>query len=511
MNSETGRFDAVAEPVSVVSAEPVNDATTTSTLRRAAVRGGASIVTGRLVVQLLTLAVTFLVARLLRPYDYGVVATSSLFLIFSDSLATAGLGVALVQREDLSREAEKEVFTVTLALSIVLFLALITASEPLALFFRIPELGLVMRVSSLLLLLLPFRTVTRSLMQRRLQLGRSAAIMTIVSILQYGIVLGAALAGLGYWSFVLGYIISQVVETVVLLQQTRWRPGLRLPGPASWEMLKFGTQYMSSGLLWQIYGQADFAVAGRLLGAHVLGVYSFAFQSVSMPANRIAASLGQVSYTIFCRMQDHPDRMRDWYLRLIRILAAMGVPLFAGVALVASDAVAVVLGSRWMSAVLPIQLLCVPGYVFYINAPFQSLLNARGRPDLPMRINLVSALILPPLFLAFGMGWGLPGICLVWMVVYPLIIGAFYTVSRPVTGFGLRDMVRYHLPSLRASGVMALTVLLVQSLLVPVESTLLRLVVAVITGAITYLGAIWALERDTVFRDLGTFLRELRG
>jgi O-antigen/teichoic acid export membrane protein len=161
--------------------------------------------------------------------------------------------------------------------------------------------------------------------------------------------------------------------------------------------------------------------------------------------------------------------------------------------------------------VLPIQLLCVPGYVLYINSTFYALMTARGRPDLVMRYNIIYALLLPPLFLAGGLKWGLLGICLVWTIVHPIVAAVFVRLSRGVVGFGLRDLARCHVPTLKASTAMTLAVLAFQRLAVPDGPDSARLVGAIAVGAATYLGAIWLLERETVFRDVGILLRDLKG
>jgi O-antigen/teichoic acid export membrane protein len=505
--AEPGAATAAAAPAPPTDAAPDGR----PDLRRAAARGAASVVAVRLGMQLLSVAATFFVARLLRPYDYGVLTTSSLFVNLADVLATAGLGAALVQRRDLGEDAAREVFAVTLVFSAALTLIVVAAAPAVAAFFQTPELVRVLYVTAPVLLLNPFRTVGQALLERRLQLGRTAAIYGVFTTLQLCFVVGAALAGLGYWSLVLGYCLARSLETGMLMHQARWRPALRWPGPESRALLGFGARSMGSNLLWIIYSQSDFAVAGRLLGPHLLGAYSLAFQTVSIPANRLSAALGQVSYTVFCRMQEQPERMRDWYLRLVRVLAATGMPFLVGLALVAADAVEVVLGPRWRAAVLPIRLLCVPGYVLYINATFYGMITARGRPDLPMRYNAAYALLLPPLFLAGGLARGLVGICLVWTIAYPIIAATFVALSRPVVGFGLRDLARCHVPTLKASAAMALAVLAFQRFALPGGPGLARLAGAVAVGAVTYVGAIWVLERETVFRDLGTLLRDLKG
>ena len=480
-------------------------------LRRSAVRGGAAVVGSRLAVQVLTVGVTFLVARILTPYDYALITCMSVFVNLADTLAAAGLVPALVQKPSLEEADLREGFAMSLGLSLAFFGALYAAAPPLSAYFAYPEMTVVIRVCALTLLLLPFRTIPAALLERRMQLGRHAAVFSATALLQSAVTLGGALMGLGYWCLVVSFCVSRVFDTAVFAWLAGWRPRARLPGASSRGLARFGLQVTGTALLWQFYAQADYAVAAKVAGPVALGYYALAFQIVSLPTNRLVGSFGQAAYTVFCRLQDRPDQVREWYLRLVGLTGAVALPVFVGMALVAGDGVAAVLGAKWGPAVSPIRLLCPAGYALLMMGTLQPVLNALGRADLPAKYNAVYALIMPAAFFLLGRRFGLTGICAAWAVGYPLVSAALVTVSRPVLGFGVRELARTQYPAWVSAALMAAAVLGVQHALPGAGRGPVRLAAAVAAGVVVYPAAIWATARRTVVRDLGAMVRAFRG
>lgn len=482
-----------------------------SGLKTSAARGGAAVIGSRLVVQLMTVTVTLAVARILSPHDYEVVTCNAVLINLAETVALAGLGPALVQKPRLDEGDLEEGFTLSLGLSLVFCAALFAAAGPLASYFRYPELTAVLRVCALTLLLNPFRTVPMALLERQVQLGRHSAVFTASAVVQAALNLGLALAGFGYWTLVLSYCASRALDTAAFAWLAGWIPRLRLPGPSSRGLFKFGLHATGSTLLWQTYSQADFLIAARVVGPKSLGYYGLAFQIVSMPTTRLAGAFSQVAFTVFCRLQDDRERIQDWYLRLVGLMGAAALPVFAGMALTADDGVAVVLGPKWGPAVTPLRLLCVPGYALFLMCTIQPVLNAFGRADLPAKFNAVYTLVMPASFFLLGRRYGLVGICAAWAVCYPLVSAVLVALSRPVLGFGVWTLVRSQLPALASAGLMSAAVLGVRHALPGAGLAAPRLAAGVALGAVVYALALWALARRTVFRDLGASVRALRG
>jgi O-antigen/teichoic acid export membrane protein len=480
-------------------------------LRRRAVRGGAILIGTKLAVQAFTWLVTIELARILLPFDYGILTTGMVFIGLGDILADAGLGKALVRQKDLGPDGVAEAFTLSLLLSLVLYVALWVLARPAAAFLHSPEIVNFIRVTGAALFVVPFRAVPMALLERRIELGRQSAVFAASNVFQSGLVLTLAVAGFGYWSFAVTMMAGRLLEAVALVRCARWVPRLRWPGSSARELVGFSVHVTISGVAWYVFSQSDFAVVGRIAGPVALGYYSLAFLIISIPVAKLSTTFNQVSFPVFCRLQHDPCKMRQWYLRTTALLGAIGMPLFAGMALVAEDGVVVVLGEKWRPAVFSLRLLSFAGLVMFFNCTLHPLLNALGRPDIPAKYNVTCAVLMPACFALLGSRYGLGGICAVWVVIYPLITGTLVILSRRVTGFGLAEIGRSLSPVCGSVALMAVVVVAAQQSMPDDSRAVVRLALGITAGVVAYGVSLWILARQTVIRDYRLLIRELRG
>jgi O-antigen/teichoic acid export membrane protein len=497
--------------VEAFDAHPASGGVLLARLRRRAVRGGLILLAARLTTQVFLWGVTLIVARLLRPYDYGLMTTGMIFVGLADLLADVGLGKALIQKERLQAADLAEGFTLSLLLSILLYGLLFAVAGPAALFLQSPELADLLCVLALAVLLVPFRSIPLALLDRDLHLGKQSAIHVSCAVLQAGLVLSLAVAGLGYWALAAGVIAARLLESAAVGYAAGWRPRLVKPGQASRGLLAFGVHVSLGTLLWFVYSNCDYAVIGKLAGPVALGYYALAFQLISLPVQKLTANVNQVAYPVFCRLQEDRARLRRWYLRMTVLLGFFGIPALTGMALVADDGFRLVLGEQWLPAVRPFQLLSVAGTLMVFSASLPPLFNALGRPDINLKYTATCTLVLPLGFVLLGQPYGLIGICMAWLVLYPFLVGGLVCCTRRLTGVGLGDLVRAQVPVLAAAGFMVGVVMAGQWCLRGVGPIGVRLGVSIALGAGAYSGFLGLFARKTVLVDLGVFLRELKG
>jgi teichuronic acid exporter len=476
-----------------------------------AVRGGAILMAARLAMQAFVWTVTLVVARILHPDDYGLMTLATVCLILADLLAEAGFGKALIHKEDLRPGDVHAAFTMSFAVAVALYGVLFAVAGPAGEYLDVPGLPLLLRVLGLMVLLVPFRAIPLALLDRNLKLGRQAAAHVLCSVVQASLVLGLALAGAGYWALAAGAMTARVLEVVVLSYAAGWRPKLAWPAAGSGELLKFGIHASLASLLWFIYSNSDFAIVGKLAGATALGYYALAFQLISLPVQKLTANTNQIVYPVFCRLRHDPALLRDWYLRLTVLLGFLGMPAMAGMALVADDGFAVVLGPRWQPAVLPFQLLSVVGILMVYGVSLPPLLNALGRPDVNVRYAGTCTLLYPAAFAIGATTSGVTGVCIAWLILYPVILASLVTLTHRLTGVGLGALVWAQRQVVGAVLFMTAVVLAVRWGMADSERVWLRLVASVAAGAAAYAAVMLALARQTVLADVRALVRELRG
>ncbi len=490
---------------------------TAASLKQRAVRGGAILVIARLVAQVFQWSITLFVARWLAPEDYGMMTSGTLFLVLADLFAEAGIGRALVQKKELTREDLAQGFTLTFILSAALYSVLFLLADPAADFLGNPDFATFLRVLALALFLTPWRSTAGAALERNLQLGKSSSMQLAAAFVQAVIVFSLAYTGFGYWALAAGALIGRAVETVLLCMAVGWRFRLAWPSRESAGLLRYGLQISASSLCWYSYSNSDFAAIGALLSAEALGYYSLAFQLISLPVQKISATANQIMFAVYCRMQDDPDRLRDWFLRLTVLQNFVAMPALAGMGLVASDGIPALLGEKWSAAVLPLQLLCPVGAIMMIATPLPPLFNAIGRPDINAKYSGTCAVFFPASF--FGVGWlgheldGARGciiaVCLVWLVLYPIIVAGLITLTTHLTRVNLLDLFRANLLVTAGVALMIGAVLAVQWTLADTSRTA-RLGASIAAGAVTYATWMLATARGTILADILALWRELR-
>ncbi|MCI0638806.1 MAG: lipopolysaccharide biosynthesis protein [Gemmataceae bacterium] len=492
--------DAAAEAREQVAAQ----------LRRRAVRGGVLLIITRLLTQIFVWAGTLLTARYLDPYDFGIMGLGLLLVELADLLAEAGVGKALIQKEKLEPRDLRESFAITCLIAVVLYGLLWFLAEPVAVWYGRPEFPPFLRILALHVLFSPFLAIPLALLDRSLSMGKQSAIHVLAAVIQSATVLGLAIAGWGYWALVVGSLGRRFLEVVAFSLASGWRPIPAMPGKRAIGFLSFGIHISVGTLLWFLYSNVDRGFVAKFSGLIEAGLYTMAFTLVTMPAEKLTGNVNKIAYPTFCRLQQDPERLRDWFLRLLVLIGFLGMPVMVGMALVAEDGLVVVLGEKWRDATLPFQLLSLAGLFKVYSVLFPMLYTAVGRPDINLKFNAACVVLFPLGFFLAGSNWGTIGVCLVWMVLYPVVVAIMISLTRNLAGIGLNDLLRSQARIAAGVAIMAALVLATQWLMQDADAPL-RLCAAVAVGMVSYTGLMWLLCRATVLADVGRLWRELRG
>jgi O-antigen/teichoic acid export membrane protein len=248
--------------------------------------------------------------------------------------------------------------------------------------------------------------------------------------------------------------------------------------------------------LWFAYSNLDVAIAGKLLGAEILGFYTVALQLAAIPLDKVLPVLTQVAFPAVARIQKEPERVRQNMLKAFRYANLLFLPVFWGMALVATDALPLILGEHWATAVVPFQMICVILPLKAIAALVPPALFGIGRPLVNVGNMAISLALLA---VGFGVGarWGLVGLAGAWMAVYPVVFVGVVTRALGTLGLWWADLLRGWRGPWVAALAMATAVLGVQ-ILGEGWSTILRLVLAILSGAVAYVAAIHLVDRAAV-------------
>jgi O-antigen/teichoic acid export membrane protein len=450
----------------------------------------------RWVSQILSWVSTIVVARLLTPYDYGITGMASLYLNLAMYVSQAGISDAIIALRDLTRRQIAGLNTVALALGGALVGLSCLVARPISRFFSSPALTKVLIASSLIYAFNAFQVVPRALLQKELRFKLLAGIETARTFFQIGATVLLAFLGYRYWSLVIGYIVASASASLLVLCWKRYEFGMPRFAEASRE-LKFSREIILSRIAWYAYENADFGVAGKMLGGVSLGNYTVAWNISSAPLEKIANLVTGVTPAYFSAVQTDRSELRRYLLRLSEILSLITVPASIGLAMVADYVVEALLGPKWTGVVAPLRLLGVFVATRSLTTFLPNLLTAIGDSAFVMRAMVGSAITMPIAFV-IGSHWGTTGIAAAWLVVYPFIIAPVYYRTFQKTDTKVGEYVATLIPAVSASGIMAISLFGIRVLLPPSLPALVMLSTLTLGGAVIYCGALFVLHRERV-------------
>jgi teichuronic acid exporter len=444
--------------------------------------------------QVLAWASTIVVARILTPDDYGLVSMATVYLGVLTLVSEFGLGSAVVTLRDLTEEQVAQLNGLSVCLGLIGFAISCAVAVPLGRFFGSPGLPRVIVVMSMGFIATSFQSIPSSLLQKELRFRLLSVIEAIRCVALSGAVVLFALLGLRYWTLVFGALLSSILGTLLTLAKRRHR--LALPRSSSLKYaIRFSRQVLVGRLAWYGYSNADFVVAGRMLGLSALGTYTVAWNLANAPLEKITSLVGSVTPAYYSAVQEDPGALRRYLLKPTEAISLIMFPVMVGMAFVSRDAVLSVLGQKWQGAIAPLQLLALYACVRSIMPLIAQVLMVTGDSGFIMWNGIISAVALPIAFL-FGSHWGPQGIAAAWVVAYPInAIPLYLRASRRIS-LSITELWHALLPATHGTLLMALVVLVVQMLLSGHFTMVTRLVIQILSGAIVYIAVVLLFHRD---------------
>lgn len=455
--------------------------------------------------QIVNWVATLVVARLLTPGDYGLVGMATLYLGLVMMLTEFGIGATIVSLRNLDREQIKQLNGFSVLFGSFGFLVSCAAAIPISHFFRAPQLVLVLIAMSTTFVISSLKTVPFALMQKDLRFRKLAVFEGIQSISVSLLNITFAWLGFGYWTLVIGSVLGAICSTGLVLSVAPF-PFAWPRVPAIREALAFSGHLIGGRLSWYAYSNADFLVLGRVLGQQALGVYSLAWTLAGVAIDKISAMVLRVTPAIFSTVQEDIPALRRYFLLLTEGIALATIPMTLGLALVARDFVTIVLGPKWVDAVVPLQLLAFYASFRSITPLLSQVLNLTGYVRLTMWNNVAAAIVLPIGFV-IASRYGPTGVSIVWIALHPLVMLPLYRTLFRLTQLRIREYLRALVPALQGSAVMAITVNLVQLLPTPASMPMLKVAAEVVLGAIAYTATLYLLQRERIRTTLALLRR----
>jgi teichuronic acid exporter len=492
----------------VRAAQPVTlqPASTGAELDRSLLKGIAwtSLVTW--LSQLLSWGSTLVVVHYLVPSDYGLIGMALLYLGFAQMASELGVGAAVVQFHKLTDDQLRQFNSVAILAGFACVLISFAAATPLGHFFREPRLPVIILVMSTNFIVSAFKVVPQGLMERKLQFRKLALFEGTKSILAATANLTMAMSGFGYWTLALGPLIGATVYAILVVAQNP--VGFRLPRLATIkEPFAFSSHMLVSRFAWYGFSNADFAVISKALGSTALGAYTIGWTLSGMAVEKITALVGRVTPAFFSAVQNDRAALRRYLLLVTEGLALVTFPVCIGLALIAEDIVLLAMGERWTPAIVPMQLLAIVATFRSIQPLIPQVLVALRQSRRNMNNTLLTVLVLPLGFYVASR-WGIGGVALAWLIMYPLLAAPLFARTFRMIGLPVSKYLGALWPGTSSCVIMAGAVTLIGSAF-PNGSSYMLLLTKILVGAVSYTGSLLLFHRQRVL-GLHDVLRLLR-
>ncbi len=416
-------------------------------LGRIALRGGvftAGAQAAKMVVQFLSVVI---LARLLAPEDFGLVASVGPIVAFVGLFQNLGLQQAVIQRPQIDQAQLNRVFWISTLAGLVCTVAVAALSPAVSAFYGDPRMTGITLAAALPLLFGSLAALPLALMNRHLQFGQLAINDVLTSVAGLVAAVAAAYAGLGYWALVIGPAVAAVVTLLAAWWATRWQPG-KPDVKVDREILTFGANLTGFNLVNFFSRNLDNILIGKFSGPIELGFYDRAYKLLLFPLQNINQPLSRLMVPLLSRIQEDKPRFRDLYLRTNWLLAAITVPGIAALTIAAEPVVSILFGERWLPVAPIFAWLGIAGLMQPVSSTTGWIFICQGKTGTMFRWGIYSALTTVLSFVV-GLHWGAVG------------VAAAYAIS----GYVLRLPVLAVLMQ-RVGPVSSLDFLMVQSLLI---------------------------------------------
>lgn len=455
--------------------------------------------------QIVSWAALLVVVRLLSPADFGLVGMSVVLFTYLRFLGTFGIPATVLRHRDLTDETLAQLNTMGALFGIGSFLLACLFVWPASVFFKTPRMIPVAVVTCVALIPLGFRSVPEGLMNKHMRLKSLSLFDALRDILSAVVTVTLAWFGFHYWALVFGNLVSEFARTAFVLTVQRQRfarprlANIRVP-------LIFGWHVLVSSFSFSTYSTLDNVTAGRVLGQTALGLYGMAWNLANMPLEKIVTLVTTLVPAYLSRVQTDLVALRRYLWSLTEVVSLSMFPATIGVALIAREAIPMVMSPKWSGMIAPLQVLSIYAAVRSLVALLTKLLNAVGEARFVMRVEVVGLVIMP---IAFWIGshWGIKGIALGWVFAYPVVALSHFWKTMKTIQMSVGEYLSAVRPALHGSLAMALVIGLLRWKLPASQPHWLHLIIEIATGAAVYMATVTLLHRERVLYFLSIVKR----
>lgn len=461
----------------------------------------------RMSAQLISLVVTIVLARVIEPEEYGIIAIVSIFIALADTFAISGLGNSLIQKKDADHLDFSTVFYFNIVFSVVLYVVLYFGAKTIASFYEIEQLVPVLRVMSLRIPIAAINSVQQAYVSKHMIFKKfffATLAGTLISAV-VGIIM--AYCGYGVWALVIQYMTNTIIDTIVLWFTVKWRPRWEYSWLRMKNLYSFGWKVLATSLLISIYGNIQDLIIGKKFSTSDLAYSNKGKQFPSLIATNINTSISKVMFPAVAEVQNDIGSVKHLTRRAIAVGTYVLSPILIGFAAVAETFVKIVLTNKWIACVDYLKIMCMLFLLQPIQTASVQAMKALGESGLYLLLEIIKKIggmiiLLYTIFFCDSVKA---------IILGSLVAEIFSTVlnfpaNKKLLQYKYKEQILDILPSILISFMMSFIVLFVGNRF---ENICLKLFIQIICGCIVYI-ILSIVTRNPSFNHLRASIKQLK-
>lgn len=385
------------------------DVSPDSSLSKKVSKGALWVTAASICARGLNVVSAIILARLLAPRDFGLMAIAMAIIAFSQGTTQTGFEAALIQKQDRPEDFLDTAWTFELTRYLILFLITFLTAPLFASFFNEPRAVPILRVISLALVFQGLRNIGVVYFRKNLDFKKQFILEVVPLVAYICVVIPLAFSLRNVWALVWASLTTSVATCLISYAMHPYRPRLDFNIKRAKNLFNFGKWILGSSIIVMIREQGMTMFVGKFLGIPILGFFNRAGVFSTMIFQQISEIVWKVGYPTYSQLQHNPERFKQAYLKTLQLLTFVGIPMAGGLFVLSYDFVHLFLTDKWLPIVPIMQILCLQAILNFTNTPADIAFQAAGRPAIGVKISTLGVIILAITVYPLTVRWGATG------------------------------------------------------------------------------------------------------
>ncbi|MDB5115997.1 MAG: polysaccharide biosynthesis protein [Mucilaginibacter sp.] len=383
-------------------------------------------------------------ARLILPSSFGIVALSSLVINFLSIFVHLGFANSIIYKQEASKKSLSTIYFFNIMIGLLMFSLIWLTAPLLIVYFKEPRLGTVLKVAAFYFPVVFFGQMYNTLLEKDLKFKYIAISDIVTAILTIIVTVGFAYAGYQEMALIYGQLSAQITRTILMnvFGRKLFQPIFYFNLKEIKEHLIFGIFNTGDSLIIFANGNIDTILIGGVLGVKELGYYTMASTLAVYPVSKICPIITQTCYPIMAKMNGNSEALKSAFLKIVDLITYIIIPLLGGLYIMVSNVIPLFYGPHWGETIPLIKIFVFMALASSLTYPSSPLVFSKGKPNLLFYINLITFCIRFPLVLLLAKYYGVMGVAVAYLISNIISFGMVYGLVQYLVGSYVKTFLR---------------------------------------------------------------------